>query len=111
MRKILIATLLSFGFAPVALAQMDHSAMDHSAMPMATQMVHVEATLNAIGEGTINVSHGPIKEIGWPAMTMDMPLMQGVSLPENVKPGDQILLMLSPDADGMYGVSGVAALN
>ena len=73
MRKLVAMTLLSLTVAWGAVAQMDHSNMDHSSMPMAEDMVHAPATLNAIGDGTINVSHGPIAEIGWPAMTMDMP--------------------------------------
>jgi Cu(I)/Ag(I) efflux system protein CusF len=109
MRKLLAMTLLSLTVASGAVAQMDHSSMDHSAMPMAEDMVHAPATLNAIGDGTINVSHGPIAEIGWPAMTMDMPMMEGVTLPEGMQPGDEIIMMLGQDHDGMYAIGGVAA--
>ncbi|PTV93309.1 Cu(I)/Ag(I) efflux system protein CusF [Rhodobacter aestuarii] len=109
MRKTLLATVLTVAFAPAAMAQMDHSKMDHSAMPMAAEMVHAEATLNAIGEDTINVSHGPIAEIGWPAMTMNMPMMEGVKVPEGIAPGDKIIIMLGQGADGIYAIGGVSA--
>ncbi|WP_095588172.1 copper-binding protein [Actibacterium ureilyticum] len=108
MRKILATTtLMALCAAPAAMAQMDHSNMDHSAMPMAEDMIHAEATLNAIGDGTLNVSHGPIKEIGWPAMTMDLPMMAGANLPDGLEPGDKVLMMLGQDHEGMYAISGL----
>jgi Cu(I)/Ag(I) efflux system protein CusF len=88
---------------------MDHSSMEHSAMPMAEDMGHAPATLSAIRDGTINVSHGPIAEIGWPARTIAMPMMDGVTLPEGMQPGDEIIMMLGQDHDGMYAIGGVAA--
>lgn len=110
MRKFLVSTALAIAIAPAAMAQMDHSTMDHSSMAIgAGDMIHADAVLNAIGDGTINVSHGPIAEIGWPAMTMDMPMMDGASLPEGLEPGAKIIMMLGQDADGMYAVGGVEA--
>ena len=67
MRTTALALLLIT--APVAaFAQMSHG--NHAEMATAGEGVHAEATLNAIGDGTVNVSHGPIAAIGWPAMTM-----------------------------------------
>ena len=71
MECLALATLVLS--APMVVAQVNHG-MDHSDMPMGdTQMadaVHAKAIVNSIGDGTANVSHGPIPEIGWLAMTM-----------------------------------------
>ena len=59
--------------APMVVAQLYHG-MDHSGMPMGdTQMadaLHAKTMVNSIGDGMAQVSHGPIPEIGWLAMTM-----------------------------------------
>jgi Cu(I)/Ag(I) efflux system protein CusF len=97
--------------APLALAQMNDSTMDHSNMPMSSEMmegaVHTEAVVNSIGDGTANVSHGPIAEIGWPAMTMDMPLLPNAQMMGEVAAGDTVTLMLMKGEDGMYGIGAM----
>lgn len=91
--------------APVAaFAQMSHG--NHAEMATTGEGVHAEATLNAIGDGTVNVSHGPIAAIGWPAMTMDLPLIGDVDT-SGVAAGDTVMIMLEKGSDGMYGVSGI----
>jgi Cu/Ag efflux protein CusF len=95
---------------PVAMAQMNHSTMDHSNMAMSDEnmqgAVHAKAVVNSIGDGTVNVSHGPIPEIGWPAMTMDMPLTPEAVI-DGVAEGDEIVMMLIKRKDGMYAVSAM----
>lgn len=89
------------------------SGMDHSTMHMSEDKiegaVHAKAKINSIGDGTVNVSHGPIPEIGWPAMTMDMPLMEGAEIAEGLAAGDDVMMMLVKGDDGMYGVSALVA--
>lgn len=109
-----LATILTAG---AALAQMNHGAtMDHGAMTEGQGAmdhgammdgVHAPATLNSIGDGTVNVSHGPIAAIGWPAMTMDMPLLEGADVGD-LQPGDSVTMMLEKGPDGMYGVKGLS---
>lgn len=118
MRKNL-TVLAAILLAGAASAQMNHGAtMDHGAMPMgdgAMPMDHgamgggvqAEGTLNSIGDGTVNVSHGPIPQIGWPPMTMDMPLLAGADLGD-AQPGDPVTMMLDKGPDGMYGVKGLS---
>ncbi len=95
---------------PMAMAQTNHSTMDHSGMAMSEEKmegaVHAKAVVNSIGDGTVNVSHEPIPEIGWPAMTMDMPLTADAKI-EGVAEGDEIVLMLMKGDDGMYAVSAM----
>lgn len=104
--------------APLAFAQtnhsnMDHSNMDHSNMPMSDEMmegaVHTKAVVNSIGEGTANVSHEPIPEIGWPAMTMDLALMPDAEMMGDIAAGDAVTLMLIKGDDGMYAIGAMMA--
>ena len=80
----------------------DHSAKkhdDHGEMAG----VHAEAKINSIEGDTINLSHGPITEIGWPAMTMDMKLLEGAEVGE-IAAGDTAMMMLEKGRDGVYGI-------
>tara|TARA_R110000850_G_scaffold1443_1_gene8178 strand:+ start:740 stop:1081 length:342 start_codon:yes stop_codon:yes gene_type:complete len=109
--KILTLSLCVLAVAaPMAIAQTSHSTMDHSNMAMSEGKmegaVHAKAVINSIGDGTVNVSHEPIPEIGWPAMTMDMPLTADAQI-EGVAEGDEIVLMLIKGDDGMYAVSAM----
>lgn len=47
------------------------------------------------GKKTINLSHGPMPAINWPAMTMDFAVAPGVDL-SSVKPGQQVEFTLTP---------------
>jgi Cu(I)/Ag(I) efflux system periplasmic protein CusF len=113
---------LSFAFsvllltAPLALAQMNHSNMnhsnmDHSNMPMSDEImegaVHTKAVVNSIGAGTANVSHEPIPEIGWPAMTMDLAMTPDAQMMGDIAAGDSVTLMLIKGDDGMYAIGAM----
>ena len=102
MRTMLAALGLTLALAPAAFAQMDHG--DHGAM---SDGVHVQGVVNTLGDGTANVTHEPIPEIGWPAMTMDLPLLDGAEV-EGVGEGDEVTIMLEQGADGMYGIRALA---
>lgn len=97
--------------APLALAQMNHANMDHSNMPMSDEMmegaVHTKAVVNSIGEGTANVSHEPIPEIGWPAMTMDLAMTSDAQMMDDIAAGDSVTLMLIKGDDGMYAIGAM----
>ena len=89
---------------------MNMSVMDHDAMPGMTmaQAQPSSGAATAIGvinavdvaKHTVNVTHQPIKALGWPSMTMDFTAAPSVDL-NGVKPGDKIGFTLGkPDADG-----------
>lgn len=78
---------------------MDHGAMKHSDM----EGIHTTATINSIDGDTINVSHPAIPALRWPAMTMDMTLLDGAEMGE-IGEGDEAMLMLEQGADGMVGI-------
>jgi Cu(I)/Ag(I) efflux system protein CusF len=65
--------------------------------------IHAAATLNSLGDGMANISHGPITEIGWPAMTMDLTVLDGAEI-DGVEAGDEVMMMLEKGEDGMYAI-------
>ena len=89
------------------MSKMDHStmAMDEAAIEGA---VRAKAVVNSFGDGTVNVSHEPIPEIGWPAMTMDMPLLDSVEMTGEIAEGDTVIMMLIKGDDGMYAISALS---
>ena len=66
-----------------------------------------KAVVNSISEGTANVSHEPIPEIGWPAMTMDLAMMPGAEMMGDIAVGDSVTLMLIKGDDGMYAIGAM----
>jgi membrane fusion protein, copper/silver efflux system len=59
--------------------------------------------------GMVNLTHEPIPEIGWPAMTMDFKLLQDTSL-EGLKENDAVHITLAQDEEGMWGISKIMAM-
>ena len=53
-----------------------------------------QGTLDSINtDGTVSITHGPIKSLGWPGMTMDFALANS-SLVAGIKPGSKITFEL-----------------
>ncbi|CAA7614952.1 efflux RND transporter periplasmic adaptor subunit [Magnetospirillum sp. UT-4] len=77
----------------------------------AEDLVTAEATVNSVNAGarTLNVTHGPIPALGWPGMTMDFALAEGLAMPD-LAPGAKVRLDLGKDADGMVQVVKVEAV-
>lgn len=96
--------------ASVVVAQNAHN-MDHSSMNMSSEAVegavHAKGVVNTLGDGTVNLSHEPIPEIGWPAMTMDMPILPTAKMLGTIKPGDTVTIMLIKGEDGLYAVQAL----
>lgn len=77
-----------------------------------------EPAAAAIGEGIVDaitpaadkitLSHDPIPTIGWPAMTMDFALLDGVDL-DGIEPGDKVRFTLAQMPDGMWAVQDIEA--
>lgn len=118
MKTLALGLMVAFALNAPVLADMKHGEHMNDAMPhtmdhgahdthqMMGQGVHAEGVLNAINSEKVNLSHGPIAAIGWPAMTMDLPLLDGADVGA-VKVGDTVMFMLEKGADGMYGVRAV----
>jgi Cu/Ag efflux protein CusF len=94
------------------------AAEDHVSQPQRgseMQMAH-EGHNDAHGSGTVNsvdpaqhkvnLSHSPIPEIGWPAMTMDFPVAASVDL-KTVKPGTRVNFTIEQGQGGMYEIRAI----
>ena len=98
--------------SPVSASEMnhdDHGEMNHDAMEgHGTDTAEVSAKINSIdtAERTMNVSHGPVEELGWPSMTMDLPVTKRVDL-STVQAGDDVILSLKQGRDKQFRVIGV----
>jgi Cu/Ag efflux protein CusF len=66
-------------------------------------------TVNGINAAkrTVNLSHEPIPSVGWPAMTMDLPVASSVDLTA-VKPGTRVTFTLARGADGLFLIDSIA---
>ncbi len=78
--------------------------------PALVQLIHeghtgaaqASGTINAVDTAhhTVNLSHGSIKALGWPAMTMDFPASPDVDL-ATLKPGMRVNFTLVHGNSGM----------
>ena len=116
MNKMLLAGALSAALlaSPGAvLASDDHSShgsMNHGemkAMGDKTEAVAV-GVVNSIDEkaGKINVTHEPVPELGWPKMTMDLPVTRRVDL-STVKTGTPVNIKLKQGRDKQFRVMAI----
>ena len=70
---------------------------------------HATGTVNKVDptQHKLNISHNPIPEIGWPAMTMDFPVAPSVDL-QSVKPGMRVNFTIEQGQGGMYEIRALA---
>ena len=107
MRNPILPLIITSVLATTALASDDHSGhADHSGHGAIHDGVQAEATINSIDGNMVNVTHGPIPDIGWPAMTMDLPLMEGAEL-DGITEGQDTTIILEKGEDGMYAIRAV----
>jgi len=85
--------------APGRNMQMAHSGHTHS---------QGTGTVNSIDAAAhkVNVSHGPISAIGFPAMTMDFEVAPSVDL-KTVKPGTRVNFTVEQGQGGMYVIQSI----
>jgi Cu(I)/Ag(I) efflux system membrane fusion protein len=66
-----------------------------------------DAKLEKFGKDTWTITHGPVPELKWGAMTMEfLPMKDGV--PAGAKPGQDVRLYFVLDKDGMPVVTKIA---
>lgn len=92
-------------------SKMDHSKMDHGAMQGSEAKAGVtEASgtgrINSVDveKKQVNVTHAPMPELGWPEMTMDLPVTAKVDL-STVKAGDAVAFRLKLGRDKVYRIT------
>jgi plastocyanin len=76
--------------------------------PAKTNLPQGTAKVNSVDTAghTINVTHEPIKALGWPKMKMQFNVDAGVDL-GSVKPGDDIIFTLKPNGSDDYTVTAI----
>jgi Cu(I)/Ag(I) efflux system periplasmic protein CusF len=69
---------------------------------------HGTGTVNSVdpGQHKLNMSHAPIPEIGWPAMTMEFPVAPSVDL-KAIKPGTRVNFTIEKGQGGMYEIKAI----
>ena len=90
--------------------EMKHDSMNHGdmkAMDNKTEAMAV-GVVNSIDEkaGKINVTHEPVPELGWPKMTMDLPVTRRVDL-SSVKTGTPVNITLKQGRDKQFRVMAI----
>ena len=92
---------------------------DHTASPTQVRQMqmaheghndaHGTGTVNAVdpAQHKVNMSHAPIPEIGWPAMTMEFPVAPSVDL-KAIKPGMSVNFTIEQQPGGMYEIRVIA---
>jgi Cu/Ag efflux protein CusF len=65
-------------------------------------------TVNSVdpAQHKLNISHQPIPEIGWPAMTMEFPVAPSVDLTA-IKPGTRVNFTIEQQPGGMYEIQAI----
>ncbi|MNC46355.1 Cation efflux system protein CusF precursor [compost metagenome] len=92
----------------------DSEASMRSALPQMAAQTEVKqyqavGVIEALNGDTMTLSHGPVPELQWPAMTMDFALPPG-GLPAGIKPGDRVKIHFSVDDSGSH-ISQVLPIN
>lgn len=92
--------------------KMDHSKMGHGAMqaPASDGEATAVGVINSIDAdgGKVNVTHEPVKELGWPTMTMDLAVAKRVDL-STIKPGSNVTFKLKLGRDNQYRITEMEA--
>ncbi|MGH1419918.1 MAG: copper-binding protein [Hyphomicrobiaceae bacterium] len=118
--RITLVVFLTASFATVGITDnghksehnkdgMDHSQMDHSKMEHGVaEEVTVAGTVNKIdaAKNVISITHEPVPSIGWPKMTMDIPVTKRVDL-STVETGKPVEFTLKQGRDKTYRVIGI----
>jgi len=70
---------------------------------------HGTGTVNSVdpAQHNLNISHQPIPEIGWPAMTMEFPVAPSVDLTA-IEPGTRVNFTIEQQPGGMYEIKSIA---
>ena len=72
-------------------------------------VAHGSGTVNSVdpAQHKVNLSHNPIPEIGWPAMTMEFPVAPSIDL-RTLKPGTRVNFTIEQGKGGMYEIQAIS---
>jgi Cu/Ag efflux protein CusF len=107
--SLLLAATSFSGIAPAA----EHgNGMNHSEMSVGHEMsanVHMGAgVVNRIDmkNAKVNLTHGPIKSLGWSGMTMDF-MVKDTAILKHLKPGQKVKFEVVKEGTGKYYVTKI----
>lgn len=81
---------------------------DTTAVSVDTKSVQATGKINSVdlSKSSINITHDPIKALGWPKMKMEFPVNKNVDL-SSIKAGDTVNFSLKPEGDENYIISNI----
>ena len=93
-------------------AEAQAAPQQHSGIQMAHaghNDAHGTGTVNSVdpAQHKVNLSHNPIPEIGWPAMTMEFPVAPSIDLTV-IRPGTRVNFTIEQQPGGMYEIRAIA---
>lgn len=118
MKKVIYSSVLVVLLATSATAMAgDMSGMNHADMQnmghasTAMQGHKAEGVLNSIDLANlkINLTHGPVKSLGWPGMTMNFSIKDAAIL-KGIQPGQKVVFEIVKEAPKKFYVSKITAL-
>lgn len=118
MKKVIYSSVLVVLLATSATAMAgDMSGMNHADMQnmghasTAMKGHKAEGVLNSIDLTNlkINLTHGPVKSLGWPGMTMNFSIKDAAIL-KGIQPGQKVAFEIVKEAPKKFYVSKITAL-
>ncbi len=110
-RMIAAGALACLVTAPISLANAtENKGHDHSSMkaPKDTDQAEALGVINSVDadKRSVNVTHEPVEALGWPKMTMDLPVTRRVDL-SAVKTGAKVRFKLKQGRDKQFRIISV----
>ena len=110
--SVIALTVLSLPAGAISAAKLAAVRTDQRPFQLAHAGHHHAAQASGVinsvdpGQHKINLSHGPTKAFGWPAMTMDFAVDPSIDL-SGLKPGMKVDFSVAKEADGSAVVETV----
>lgn len=95
-----------------AMKEGEQHASHHGQQATAANAIEATGKINSIdaSKGSVNLTHDPIKALGWPKMKMEFSVEKGVDL-SDVKAGDVVNFSLKPEGEDNYVVVKINKTN
>ena len=115
MKKILFTACIALAILnSPSWAQMDNGSMgnmDHGSMDMGNANAGEAMTMAKINKvdkdnRSVNVDHPEIKALGWPAMTMDLPVTRKVDL-DSLEAGQDVMITIKKGRDNQFRITDI----
>lgn len=86
-----------------AMKEGEQYASHHDQQATAAKAIEATGKINSIdaSKGSVNLTHDPIKALGWPKMKMEFSVEKGVDL-SSLKVGDAVKFSLKPEGEDNY---------